>query len=602
MIPRCSVRFSVIWALLTLGSPLTLQAQQTTRFERHELTIPMRDGVTLFAVALAPRNAGRSLPILLIRTPFGAEREFRDTTLPPQYRDLAEDGYIFVVEDIRGRFKSTGEFVTTRAQDDPRSPRGINESTDAYDTIEWLVKHLPNNNGRVGVVGISYRGWLAALAGVNPHPAVKAISPQGPMVDTWMGDDFFHQGAFRQTQGLAYVAWVETQQGLEIADADQYDFYLRYPTLDSLARSTGVRDVGSWMGFRTHPTWDEYWRGMALQHVLTRPAVPILFVGGYWDAEDILGPQLGYRTVEKLDNRDRNRLVLGPWVHGEWAWPRADSIGPMSLGGNTAEYFRRQIQRPWLAYYLHDRGAERFPEAWAFETGGNQWRTFTAWPPREGRERKLYLGSDHRLSFDPPPSSATAYDAFISDPANPVPFMPRPITDDGWARWMEQDQGFVRGRPDVLTWVSDELEEDLVIGGDVVAHLFASTSGTDADWVVKLIDLFPGTPGSDGYALMVNGDIMRGRYWKGWSEATPIPANTVTRFTIDLHQQLYRFRKGHRLMIQVQSSWFPLYDRNPQTFVPNIFEALPSAFVAREHRIWHTPRFPSHLSVRVLDD
>jgi uncharacterized protein len=602
MLPRYSVRFSVIWALLTLGSPLAVPAQQTSQFERHELTIPMRDGVTLFAVALTPRNAGQSLPILLIRTPFSAEREIRDSTLPPQYRDLAEDGYIFVVEDIRGRGKSTGEFVTTRAQDDPRSPRGINESTDAYDTIDWLVKHLSNNNGRVGVLGISYRGWLAALAGVNPHPAVKAISPQGPVVDTWMGDDFFHQGAFRQTQGLAYVAWVESQQGLEIADADQYDFYLRYPTLDSLARSTGVRDLGSWAGFRAHPTWDEYWRGMALQHVLTRPVVPILFVGGWWDAEDILGPQLGYRTVEKRDNSDRNRLVLGPWVHGEWARPTAASFGPMNLGGNTAEYFRRRIQRPWLAHYLHDRHSGQFPEAWAFETGGNRWRTFTAWPPREARERRLYLGSDHRLSFDPPRSTAAAYDAFISDPANPVPFMPRPITDDGWARWMEQDQGFVRGRPDVLTWVSDELEEDLVIAGDVVAHLFASTAGTDADWVVKLIDQFPGPPGSAGYALMVNGDIMRGRYWKGWSEATPIPAHTVTPFTIDLHQQLYRFRKGHRLMVQVQSSWFPLYDRNPQTFVPNIFEALPSSFVAREHRIWHTPRFPSHLSVRVLDD
>jgi putative CocE/NonD family hydrolase len=596
------VRFPVLCALFILGSPLSAPAQQPSPFERDELTIPMRDGVKLHAVALVPTGTRQPLPILLIRTPFGADREFRSDTLPPRYRELAEDGYIFVTEDIRGRFKSEGEFVTTRAQNDPRSPRGINESTDAYDTIDWLVKNLAGNNGKVGVLGISYRGWLAALAGVNPHPAVKAISPQGLVADTWMGDDFFHQGAFRQTQGLAYTAWVESEKGFEIQDADQYDFYLRYPTLDSLARATGIRDVGSWAGFSTHPAWDRYWQGMALQNVLTRPDVPLLFVGGWWDAEDILGPQLMYGTVEQADRQQRNRIAMGPWFHGEWGGPGVDSLGPVSLGSNTTEYFRRNIQRPWLAWYLHDRGDGGFPEAWLFETGGNQWRTFDRWPPRQAKERKLYLGSDHRLSFDPPRSTAVAYDAFISDPANPVPFMPRPITDDGWARWMVQDQGFVRGRPDVLTWVSDELEQDLVIAGDVAAHLFASTSGSDADWVVKLIDLFPGSAGSDGYALMVNGDIMRGRYWKGWSTATPIPAHTVTPFTIDLHQQLYRFRKGHRLMVQVQSSWFPLYDRNPQTFVPNIFLASPSAFVAREHRIWHTPRFPSHLTVRVLDD
>jgi putative CocE/NonD family hydrolase len=513
---------------------------------------------------------------------------------------LAEDGYIFVTQDIRGRFKSEGEFVTTRAQKDPRSPRGINESTDAYDTIDWLVQHLTGHNGRVGVLGISYRGWLAALAAVNPHPALKAVSPQAPVADTWMGDDFFHQGAFRQTQGLAYVAWVESDKGLEIPDADQYDFYLRYPTMDSLARATGVRDIGSWVGFRNHPAWDDYWKTMALQNVLTRPEVPLLFVGGWWDAEDILGPQLMYGTVEHADRQQRNRIAMGPWFHGEWGGPGSDSLGPISLGGNTTEYFRRNIQRPWFAWYLHGNGDGRFPEAWAFETGANQWRSFDRWPPANTRERKLYLRANGRLSFETPRTGEAEYDGFTADPANPVPFLPRPITDDAWATWLEQDQRFLDGRTDVVSWISDPLSEDLTIAGDVVARLFASTTGTDADWVVKLIDLFPdSTGGPGGYQLMVNADIMRGRYWKSWSEARPIPAGTVTPFTVDLHQQLYRFRRGHRLMVQVQSSWFPLYDRNPQTFVANIFQAKPSDFQSQEHRVWHTRRFPSHLSLQV---
>ncbi len=587
-------RFVLLLLVSSLLSCPVAQAQQDVGFERRELTIPMRDGVRLFAVALIPKSSHQPLPLLLIRTPFGAEREFRSDQVPLQYRELAEDGYIFVTEDIRGRFKSEGEFVTSRAQDDPRSPRGVNESTDAWDTIDWLVRNLPNN-GKVGVMGISYRGWLAGLAGVNPHHALKAISPQAPVVDTWLGDDFFHQGAFRQTQGVAYTAWIESEQGLSIPDSDQYDFYLRYPTLDSLARATGVAEIPSWAGFVAHPAWDHYWQSRAMQNVLIHPAVPILFVGGWWDQEDILGPELAYRTVEKADRHDWNRIVMGPWFHGQWAGPGGDSLGPITLGSNTTAYFRQSIQRPWFAYYLHGTGDGHFPEAQLFETGGNRWRSFSAWPPSEAKPRDIFLQANGILSFDRPASASSAFDAFTSDPALPVPFMPRPITEDGWATWLEQDQRFVEDRSDVLTWKSAALTEDLTIAGDVVAHLFASTTGTDADWVVKLIDVYPG-----GYQLMVNADIMRGRYWKGFTQATPIPANTVTPFTVDLHQQLYRFQKGHRLMVQVQSTWFPLYDRNPQVFVSNIFRAKPSDFWAQEHRIWHTPRYPSHISVMAI--
>ena len=581
--------------------------QRGAEYERRELTIPVRDGTRLFAVALIPKGTSEPLPILLIRTPFNAAREFRSTDLPPAYHELAEDGYIFVTEDIRGRHGSQGEFVTNRPQGDPRNPQATDESTDAWDTIDWLVKHLPNNNGKVGVLGISYRGWLAGLAGVNPHPALKAISPQAPMVDTWLGDDFFHQGAFRQTQGVLYAAYIEGKNGLTIPDYDQFQFYLRHATLDSIARITGVIDLPSWVGFRNHPAYDGYWRARAMQNVLTRTTVPMLFVGGWWDQEDILGAQLAYRTVERQDALGLNRIVLGPWSHGSWAQSGGDSLGPIRLGSNTADYFREQIQRPWFAYYLHGSGDGRFPEAWAFETGANQWRSFDAWPPKHAQPRTIYLREGGVLAFDPPKRVAgadAAYDAYISDPAHPVPHTPRPDDGSAASTWLVQDQRFADKRPDVLTWVSAPLTDAVTIAGDVVAHLYASTTGGDADWVVKLIDVYPedvpDRPAMGGYQLLVNADILRGRYWKGFGQATPIPANTVTPFTVDLHQQLYRFRKGHRLMVQVQSSWFPLYDRNPQTFVANIFRAKLADFRAREHRVWHTARYPSHLAVLVL--
>ena len=601
-------------ALLILSShatPLLAQVNPSGagEFERRELHIPVRDGVTLFAVALVPKVITEPLPILLIRTPYSAAGAFGSDELPANYRELAQDGYIFVNEDIRGRFGSGGEFVMTRMQKDPRSPAGINESTDTYDTIDWLVKNVPHNNGKVGVLGISYPGWLAALAGIGAHPALKAISPQAPMSDTWMGDDFFHQGAFRLTQGLPFASFMETDpkgfHDLPIPDADQYHYYLEFPTLDSLARATGVTTLPSWHDYITHPAWDSYWQAKALTTVFTRAEVPTLFVGGWWDQEDIYGPQAAYRVAEKQDAPQWNHIALGPWYHGGWSDAGGDSLGPIRFGGEkTADYFRAEIQRPWFAYYLHGKGDGQFPEAWGFETGENRWHSFSAWPPAEAKSRNIYLREHGLISFDPPPAGAPASDRFVSDPAKPVPFIRRPFDGSGWRTWLEQDQRFVDGRPDVLTWQSAPLSEDLTIAGDVTAHLFASTTGTDADWVVKLIDVYPDTvsdrPGMGGFELMVSADIMRGRYWKGFARATPIPANVATPFTVDLHQQLYRFLKGHRIMVQVQSSWFPLYDRNPQHFVANIFHARASDYRVQEHRVWHTAKYPSHVTVGVM--
>ncbi|MEO8029836.1 MAG: CocE/NonD family hydrolase, partial [Gemmatimonadota bacterium] len=557
----------LLLAALLFAPPAHAQIPST--YERRELTIPVRDGVKLFAVALIPKGAHEALPIMLNRTPYGATNAIGTDALPGDYKELAEDGYIFVVEDIRGRFKSEGDFVMSRAQEDPRSPKGINESTDAYDTIDWLVKHLPNNNGRVGVMGTSYPGWRAGLAGVGAHPALKAISPQAPMTDTWLGDDFFHQGAFRQTMGVDFVSFMEIDpkgfSGFDYPTLDRYDFYSRFPTLDSLAKSTGVDKLPTWVAMSAHPAHDAFWQGRAMQNFLTKPEVPTLFVGGFWDQEDILGPQLGYRTVEKADTNHSNHIVLGPWFHGMWNGPGGDSLGPIRFNMMTADWYRANVLRPWFAYYLHGMGDGKFPEAWAFETNENQWHRFDHWPPKNAAPKSIYLRESGTISFEAP-KAASAFDSYTSDPAHPIPYIQRPDDGAGWQTWLERDQRFVDGRPDVLTWKSAPLTEDFTIAGDVVAHLFASTTGTDADWVVKLIDVYPDTvadrPQMRGYELMVNADIMRGRYWKGFDMATPIPANTVTPFTVDMHQQLYRFMKGHRIMVQVQSSWYPLYDRN----------------------------------------
>lgn len=576
----------------------------------------MRDGTKLYAVALAPRGA-TSLPIILVRTPFGAANAIRSDAVPGQFKELAQDGYIFVVEDIRGRLGSEGTFVVNRAQDDPRSPRGINESTDSWDTIDWLVKNLPGNSGKVGVLGMSYPGWLAALTGVQPHPALKAISPQAPMADAWMGDDFFHQGAFRLTQGVVFSKLVEDPNGftfLSVPDYDHYDFYLRYSTLGMLARAVGIDTVPLWRDFVAHPSWDGYWQAKSLKNVWTHSTVPTLVVGGFWDQEDILGPQLIWRTLEKTDSSRFNRLVLGPWSHGQWLRPGGDSLGPLQFGSPTADWFRAEVLRPWFAWYLHGKGNGDFPEVRAYETGANAWRTFDTWPPRQVETRRLYLAANGALSWKAPvktPPAAVAdsvhtadFDSYISDPAHPVPYLPRPDDETGWDTWLLRDQRFVDNRPDVLTWRSEPLEQDLTIAGGVLARLVASTTGTDADWVVKLIDVYPDSvaerPELGGYQLMVNADIMRGRYWKDFTTPRAIPRNIPTTFTVDLHDQLYRFRKGHRIMVQVQSTWFPLYDRNPQRFVPNIFLAEPIDYRAARHRVWHSPRYASYIELPVL--
>jgi putative CocE/NonD family hydrolase len=598
-------------------SPVRAAAQAGTTpdtgYVQSEARIPMRDGARLYVAILRPRNQSGPLPIIMERTPYEADANWKHGFPGSQYRDLAQDGYIFVFADIRGKYKSEGQFAMNRPLHDPADRNGVDESTDTYDTIEWLIHNVPNTNGRVGVMGISYPGWLTTMAGINPHPALKAISPQAPMTDAWLRDDFSHNGAFRLRYRLAYSVSMETGNefvSFDVGTYDMYDWYLRLGPLSNVAAHAFPGGRPTWNAFVAHPAYDEYWKAHAAQRFLHGVSVPTLTVGGFWDQEDRYGALTTYATLERFDTAHINRIALGPWNHGQWASPTAQRLGALDFGQPTAVWYRQHVEAPFFAYYLKDRGPLTVAEATVFETGSNTWRTFDAWPPREATPRNLYLRADGRLSFDAPPAGSAAFDTYVSDPAHPVPYRARPVqptyyrAGSLWYTWEVADQRFVQNRPDVLSWESDTLAADVVIAGDVVAHLFASTTGSDADWVVKLIDEYPPrdsvTESMGGYELMVAYEIFRGRYRTSFEHPQRITPSAVLEYTIGLHQQSYRFRRGHRLMVQVQSTWFPLYDRNPQTFVPNIFEATASDYRPATQRIWRTARYPSHVTIPAL--
>ena len=598
--------------LVTLLGPASLAAQDTSfagvRFERREAMIPMRDGVRLFTVVLVPRTSTAALPVLMSRTPYGTGGWGGTTNIDVAFKELIEDGYVFVFQDIRGQHQSEGVFIMNRPPRNLRDPQAVDEATDTWDTIEWLLKNVPGTNGRVGMLGISYPGFLVNAAMVDPHPALRAMSPQAPMVDTWMGDDFFHQGAFRASYAIEWIHGRESKQSgtgpLNISRWDTYDWYLGFPSLDSLARATGAEKWPTWQRFVAHPAYDSIWQDRAVQRYLRHTTVPTLTVGGWWDQEDGFGPLASYKTLELTDTAHRSSLVVGPWFHGQWYDESGDSLADVRFGRRTGDDFRA-LQAKWFAHWLKDQGDGRFPEATVFDAGTNTWRTFDEWPAKRASRRKLYLQPGGRLAFDPPPAAGGS-DSWVSDPAHPVPYRPRPIPSYvEWASWLVRDQRFVDDRPDVRSWETSPLDADVTIAGDIVATLFASTTGSDADWVVKLIDVYPDS-GVDraamrGYELMVQGEIMRGRYREGFDRPKAITPNAVLPYTVDLHQQAYTFRKGHRIMVQVQSTWFPLYDRNPQTFVPNIFRARVSDYKAQTHAVHHAARYPSHVEVQVLE-
>lgn len=603
----------------TLALPIAPHPTADSAFTLREVMIPMRDGVRLYTRIFTPSSGSAALPFMFVRTPYGIGGT-TPTSIERGYGFLARDGYIFVFQDIRGKFKSEGEFVMQRPpRRDRTDPRAIDESTDAYDTIAWLIANVPNNNGRVGMTGVSYPGWLTAMAMLDPHPALKAASPQASPADMWMGDDFHHQGAFRLSYGFEYATMMESAkdvQQFKFDTYDTYDWYLKLGSLANVNRRILNGKIPTWNDFARRPNYDAFWQRQALKGYLTKVTVPTLNVAGWWDQEDFYGPVTIYRELEKHDAGNNNFLVIGPWNHGGWMGGDGSSLGNIQFEQPTARFFRDSLMGPFFAFYLHDTGPFHIAEATTFEAGANRWRQFDSWPPKVGVDtRKLYFREDGGLSFDAPVRATPAvasrqFDAYVADPAHPVPYRHRPIQatydprGSGWSTWLTEDQRFVDDRADVASWQTKVLDEDLTIAGDLTVTLHASTSGSDADWIVKLIDVYPEEgmrdPKMNGYQFMVANDVLRGRYYKGFERPTPITPNQVTTFTIDLHTQDYTFRKGHRVMIQVQSSWFPLIDRNPQKFVSNIFEARNSDFIKAEQRVYRSAAYPSNISLPVV--
>jgi putative CocE/NonD family hydrolase len=599
-------------------------------YVRREVMIAMRDGVKLHTVILIPRGA-KGAPILLTRTPYDADvltGHAQSAHLGPILNGydnatevIVEGGYIRVVQDVRGKHGSEGDYVMNRPLRGRLNPTTVDHSTDTYDTIDWLVKNLPESNGRVGILGISYDGFLPLMALVNPHPALKVSVPMNPMVDGWRGDDWFHNGAFRQ-QNMAYI---HDQEATRLSEEkwwtnhfDDYDLFMEAGSAGELGRRHGLEQVGFWRKLLEHPAYDDFWRDQAMDRVLAAQPlnVPVMLVHSLWDQEDIYGAIAVYKALEPKDaNNDKVFLVLGPWHHGQEI-DDGTTLGALNFRSDTGLYFRQEILAPFLARYLKD-GAPKgdVPPVAAFETGTNTWRRLSAWPSGctngcDIRRSPLYLGANLKAGFSTPQANDTAFDEYVSDPAKPVPFRARPIQPIGydppltWAEWLVDDQREASGRPDVLAFVSDQLSAPVKISGEPIVNLVASTSGTDSDWVVKLIDVYPdevaGQSLMGGYQLMVAADIFRGRYRDSLETAKPIAAGEPLAYKFALPSANHVFLRGHRIMVQVQSSWFPLYDRNPQTFVENIFWAKPSDYKKAVQRVYHSPDHASFIDLPVV--
>ena len=582
--PNYKTNPSALLLLLFLAHLASAQPVKTL-----DVMIPMRDGLKLHTEIWRDPDHKSRLPFLITRSPYGLSRA--KNTLERSYAEFARDGYIFVFQDIRGRYGSEGTFVMQRPVCLRNEPKCVDEGTDTYDTIEWLLKNVHDHNGRAGILGISYGGWLTMMALIHPHPALRAASEQASPADMFLGDDFHHKGAFRLSYGFEYASMMETGKEntqFKFDRLDTYDWYLQLGPLSEANRRylDGARPT--WNNFVAHPNYDDFWKRQEVGQFARDPKVPNLNVAGWFDQEDFYGPIHIYRQAELADPRHRNYLVVGPWNHGGWAAPEGRTLGKIDFGSNTSDYFRQNIQSKWFAFWLKDAGKNDFPEALTFQTGTNIWKRYDAWPPKNTTKRSLYLHSNGRASFEPATADAGE---FISDPAKPVPYRQRPIpatysNNSGWPSWLTDDQRFVDSRPDVLTWQTEPLTDEIAIAGDVIAYLQASTTGSDADWIVKLIDVYPDSdPKLSGYQLMVAADVLRGRFRDSFESPKPVTPNQVTPFTVDLLSHNHAFLRGHRIMVQIQSTWFPLIDRNPQRYVPNIFEAGPEDFIKAIHRI-----------------
>ncbi len=586
-------------------------------YERRDLMIAMRDGVKLHTVVLVPKGA-KNAPILLTRTPYNASTlttNSNSSHLGPSLYGydnatdvIVDGGYIRVIQDIRGKYGSEGDYVMNRPLHGPLNPTPVDHATDTYDTIDWLVKNIKESNGKVGILGISYDGFLPLMALVNPHPALKVSVPMNPMVDGWMGDDWFHNGAFRQ-QNMSYIYEQVVSRTNDAhwwtSNYDDYDMFMRAGSAGELGKQRGLEQSGFWRKLVEHPSYDSFWQEQAMDKILAKQPlkVPVMLVHSLWDQEDIYGAPAVYKALKPKDtNNDKVFLVMGPWHHGQEI-QNADRIGAVRWGSDTGTYFRKNILAPFLAHYLKDDAPPMdVAPVNAFESGTNTWRRLPSWPAgcTSGcniNPTPLYLNAGFKATMTSR-SAGEAYDEYISDPAKPVPFRARPNRPTGyteelsWWRWLVDDQREASGRTDVLTYVSDTLTSPTKISGQPIANIIASTSGTDSDWVVKVIDVYPdevaGQPEMGGYQLAVAMDIFRGRYREGFETPKPIEANKPLLYKFALPPANHVFLPGHKMMVQIQSSWFPLYDRNPQTFVPNIFWAKPADYKKATQRIYHT--------------
>ncbi|MCU1329885.1 MAG: X-Pro dipeptidyl-peptidase [Bryobacterales bacterium] len=593
-------------------------------FAYKEAMVPMRDGVRLQTVILAPVKQTKSLPILLQRRPYGVPAKAFDK-VPASLKELADDGYIFVLQNLRGRFKSEGVFELS-SQADLTNPKSVNETTEAYDTIDWLVKNVPLNNGRIGILGVSYDGLTAAMTLLKPHPALKALSEQASPADQWMNDDNHRFGALRLSYAFEYSVMEQSDKEknvhFEFSVQDTYQWYLDVGPLSNLNDRYLHDSVPYWNSVISHPDYDDFNKKEASVRQLHDSPVPNLNVACFWDQEDPWGPWQIFRHSAESDPNHNNFMVAGPWSHGQWQEEKAERIGRIDYGGHdTAREFRHDIQAPFFRYYLHGNG-ERFNwRAKTFQSGSNTWHTYNSWPPTGAIATKLYLHSDGTLSFTEP-VEGKLYREYVSDPANPVPYRMRPISPTypggDWRTWETDDQRFADHRPDVLTYVSAPLERDLIVTGEVAARVYASTSGTDSDLVIKLIDVYAEDaqvaswnaetgPEPGEYARSLNGtqlpiamEVRRGRYLKSFEKPEALEPNVPSAWDIPLRDRDHVFRKGHRIMVQVQSTWCPLIDRNPQKFVASIYRAKEEDFVRATQRVYSTPTMPSHIVLPII--
>jgi putative CocE/NonD family hydrolase len=605
------------WVALSPGAPAQAPYDVKANYVKRELYIPMRDGVKLFTIVYAPKDTTRPYPLLMTRTAYGIAPygpETYRTVIGPN-NEFAKEGYIFVYQDTRGKFKSEGEFVhhVPFVQGSSRP----NESTDTWDTIDWLVKNVPNNNGRVGQYGISWAGWEVSMGMIGAHPALKASSPQAPPQDQFFGDDYHSGGAYQLMYGFNWMSTnararvAPSERAVERFDYGTPDGYRFFLELGSAANALKyfADDVPTYTDHMTHPTYDAYWQARNVPKDLVGIAHPVLIVAAWFDAQDFYGPFRMYRALKEKNPANKTTLVVGPWLHGGWARGEGDTLGHINFGSKTAEHFRTQIELPFFNYYLKDKGRVNLHDAMVFETGANKWHDHDQWPPKAVRPRNVYLQANGRLSFTAPADPADAADAYVSDPRKPVPYTAEITTTEGHV-FMVEDQRFVAGRPDVLVYETEPLTQDLTIAGPIDANLRVATTGADGDWVVKVIDVYPGSAPDPRpnpanvrmghFQMLLAGDILRAKFRNSMTAPEPMVPNQPTHLAFTLGDRYHTFLKGHRLMVQIQSSWFPMFDRNPQTFV-DIYHAKDADYQRATHTIFRSASRPSFVTLPVLE-